>query len=484
MRIVLTTMVVALTACGTGEEPLDLTPTTPITPVSMRCAPGWVDEDRGGTLTCLPWSVRAQCDASSAQFPGEASCVRLGSACSGDRFPDVEGDVRYVLAGRPTGDGSSDRPFGSIAVALEGAAPGTVIAIGAGDYVGPIVVPAGVSLFGVCPEGTRIVASADEVAVTITGRNGLLRDLSIHGARTGVELVPGATARVEGVTVSEISDRGIDVGVGAALSASDVALRDFTGDSRENEPRQAAIYVNDGTVRLSRVAIERIVGTGFRIAGPEADVTIEDSTISETTHGCGVRVAEGSARLDRVVIEHVHIAGVTVSTRPGLVELHDVMISDVSAGWEYDWGFGVDARIAGTAVLERVTVERIGGIGLMSFLDGSIGGEDIVVRETVPRACGVDECLGMDFGVGAGIYQSEMSLRNFLIADAVLCGVQMAREASVDLVNGEIRNNLIGANVQQPDYDIDRLSAGVRYVGNGQNLDAADLPIPTRQLPP
>ena len=31
-------------------------------------------------------------------------------------------------------------------------------------------------------------------------------------------------------------------------------------------------------------------------AAPEADVTIEDSTISETTHGCGVRVAEGQHR--------------------------------------------------------------------------------------------------------------------------------------------------------------------------------------------
>lgn len=48
----------------------------------------------------------------------------------------------------------------------------------------------------------------------------------------------------------------------------------------------------------------------------------------------------------------------------------------------------------------------------------------------------------------------------------------------MDLSEGEIAFNGIGANVQTEGFDARRLSENVRYHDNGANLDASELLVP------
>ncbi len=59
-----------------------------------------------------------------------------------------------------------------------------------------------------------------------------------------------------------------------------------------------------------------------------------------------------------------------------------------------------------------------------------------------------------------------------------LVGVQVARDGAVDLADGVVTGNPVGVNVQEPSYDISRVMTRVRYVDNGTNLDASELPTP------
>jgi hypothetical protein len=64
-----------------------------------------------------------------------------------------------------------------------------------------------------------------------------------------------------------------------------------------------------------------------------------------------------------------------------------------------------------------------------------------------------------------------------------VCGVQVADGGALDLVRGVVRGHPIGANVQVPDYDFDRLTTEVAYVDNDRNIDATLLPLPSPDLP-
>ena len=56
--------------------------------------------------------------------------------------------------------------------------------------------------------------------------------------------------------------------------------------------------------------------------------------------------------------------------------------------------------------------------------------------------------------------------------------MQVAGDAALDLAEGEVRGNTIGACVQVDGYDVTRLQDRVLYEENGVNLDATTLPVP------
>ena len=80
--------------------------------------------------------------------------------------------------------------------------------------------------------------------------------------------------------------------------------------------------------------------------------------------------------------------------------------------------------------------------------------------------------------------QGRLEVERFRVTRAALVGVQVSRDGAMDLHDGEIAENPVGANVQVPDYDFSRLTDRVFYRDNGTNLDSSTLFVPEPTTPP
>ena len=79
--------------------------------------------------------------------------------------------------------------------------------------------------------------------------------------------------------------------------------------------------------------------------------------------------------------------------------------------------------------------------------------------------------------------RSRLTLERFSITRHALVGVQLATDAVLDLRDGEVAENPIGANVQVLDYPVDRLIDRVSYRNNGVNLQGERLELPPATPP-
>jgi len=104
-----------------------------------------------------------------------------------------------------------------------------------------------------------------------------------------------------------------------------------------------------------------------------------------------------------------------------------------------------------------------------------------VVEDTLERAC-VDMPDGCpNTGAGAGIVSvlsGDADVRRFVTRRNAICGVQIARDGTITLHDGEVYDNPIGANVQVDGFDFARLQDHVLFHDNGRNLDSSVLAVP------
>jgi hypothetical protein len=247
---------------------------------------------------------------------------------------------------------------------------------------------------------------------------------------TGALVFGGGRFALERVRVERAAAGPIFAGdPGTILELTDVAFRDVYGTA-EIDGFGRAIDVETGAhCNLSRVLVERATETALLFTGAGATGTLADLTVRDTLPGEGG--AEGRAL--QVQLEAI-----------------------VSV-----------ARFRSTRQREVALIAAGAGARMELF--------DVVIEETLPRAC----CPGFGAGIGAGSYlDAQLRIERFSIRDNALAGVQIARNGGMDLSQGEIRNNPVGANVQVPGYEFTRLSDRVSYRENGINLDAEELPVP------
>ncbi|MBI2893328.1 MAG: hypothetical protein HYY06_07225 [Deltaproteobacteria bacterium] len=97
---------------------------------------------------------------------------------------------------------------------------------------------------------------------------------------------------------------------------------------------------------------------------------------------------------------------------------------------------------------------------------------DLVVERTAQHSCAVDTCTRTGGGLGlASEDGATLGVRRFRSVDNALVGVLVATGSELDLHEGIVSGNRIGANVQIDDYDRRRLQGQVIYVESGENTD-------------
>jgi hypothetical protein len=134
---------------------------------------------------------------------------------------------------------------------------------------------------------------------------------------------------------------------------------------------------------------------------------------------------------------------------------------------------------ASQAQVSRASFSRNRRSGVFVAYGSTATLEDVVIEYTTLQQCFPDGCP--DGGGGNGItvvHDAAADVRRFRISRSALCGVQIAVRATLDLHDGEIAHNPIGANIQTEGFDSARLADGVRFVDNEADLDSSGLPLP------
>ncbi len=340
-----------------GSSPVKMTP----------CPDGWREVTEDEVTFCDPYPAGGplDCAADEAHFPGRPGCEKVGTACPAGDFPEGLPDgvpIVYVLQGaEPGGDGSFEAPYRAIGeVQLDGLDAGTIVAVGEGEYVGEIVVPAGLTLWGKCPGATVLTSTvpAGETAAVVSadGSNVVVKNLSIRSAPR-VGLVVERSTTVTGVVVDGVQDHGVLVEKGGTLTASRLVVRETLGTEGGNG---AGLSVRDGTATVTQAVFHRNQIIGVYVSGASGrlnayDVAISDSQPDERSGygGLGLEVWPGSAvEGSRWWLRGNRMVSLSLSTVTA--NLDDVVVLETHpSDADGQFGFGAEIIGASSVVLRR-----------------------------------------------------------------------------------------------------------------------------------
>jgi hypothetical protein len=356
----------------------------------------------------------------------------------------------------------------------------------------------------------------------------------------GVEAALGGRAALVRARIERCREQGVLVFDDAAATLEDVVISDIEPIAGPTNGMGILVAVAS-SLTGDRVRIQSANAGGIVAIDPGTTAVVRDLVVRDTVDiaggidasGFGIDLRDGATLdVERGVIDDNDVAGAS-SINGATLTLADVVVRDTAPRTENGFfGFGVSSQFGGTSVLRRVLLENNSTIGVIANdPESRVTAEDLTVRDqqtnaydgasgmglgversasaTITRALferthqaavqthtsGVaelshvtvleplrNECeacpLGR-FGVGFGVYvRGAITANRFRIADAPLCGVQVGPGGQADLTEGEISGAQIGACIHETEYDVGRVTDGVRYRDNEVNLETVDFPIP------
>jgi len=331
------------------------------------------------------------------------------------------------------------------------------------------------------PEGPGAPAASlvagDVVVASNAGRGLLVQDggaatmtraLLDDNEGTGVSVLsPDSTATLEDLVIQNTRrapadqyGRGLEVGDGAQVAVTRMLLE---------RNREVAALLHAGAPTLS-------------------DVTIRDTQIDGLqSTGRGLEIQGGAeAMVERLEITDARGTALLVTGEGTRATLVDLRLTDTEGAGPILplGGHALTVNAGATAQITRALLERNREATVAAFGDGTVLTlEDLVARHNLERSCAADRCMGFGGGIGVGTYMgAHVQAHRFSISDGALCGVQLGG-GLMDLLDGEIVRNPIGANVQTEGFDYARITEDVEFRDNDRNVDAMMLPLPEAVAP-
>lgn len=329
---------------------------------------------------------------------------------------------------------------------------------------------------------TAVVArdSGSSLRLTDVVIRDTLPDASGQGGK-GVWVAAGAHAEITRLRVSGSAHVGVTAHEGATLTLSDAVILDTQPQASPPAPGRGLVVQQGATAELFRIILARSHGVGLFVAGPTAGAEIQDVVVLDTlsfgTRGAGIAVGFGAvASGARVRVERSPELGIYVDGTGSRLEVRDLIVRDMGGRPDGHLGRALNVQRGGTAELERVLLERAREVGIFASGEASVWATDIVIQDTLARACVSSSCP--DVPAGFGVYAGDgASLRfeRFRFSRANLCGLHIGPAGLVDLLTGVVATNPIGVCLQVPGYDVERLTNEVAYVDNDTQLEAVDF---------
>jgi hypothetical protein len=380
--------------------------------------------------------------------------------------------------------------------------------------------------------------TAEAVLTDATIRDSLPADADGTYGR-GVEVLEGALVTLRRARLERNRADGVFV-VNGTVELEDVVVRDTMSQDRENDGR--GVSCGTGCVATGRrVFLDANGAAGWFAGGESSTITdfvvrgTQGRALGNTVSGAGLDVRDGTtASASRVIALENHMLGVTASGAGTSLTLEDAVVRDtrlrdgqygfglvgftgaslalsrvevadntaglwvkgpdttlsVTDAWFHDMrsapvtmrgGEGIVLIDGVVATLTRVAVERTMRAGLLVHGGSEAMLDRFRARDVMREACG-DACGG-GFGIGLlAQVGSTVRATGFELSGAPLCGVYLADGSSVDLIDGEIAGNDIGACVRVSDYDVARLTQRVRYRDNRVNVETVDFSVPEPEV--
>ncbi len=466
-------------------------PEPPAIPEIGPCVAGYlpIPDGRG----CIaPTEPRAPCDAGTARFGIDPTCVAIGDACTSDRFATTLPDgrpVRFVDAAASGGDGTRERPFTRIAEALVDAPPRVVIALAKGTYREDVELPAGVMLRGACAAETRIESetmatsglvrtaaagvSVEQVSISPGQRAGVsasgaaasmqLRAVVVDGAaNAGVFAVDGARVEARELLVTRtgagiaVAYAAVLVGPGAEAVLDHVSIvgSDSYGVAISDESRAtisdawiedtgvAAINLEAGShATATRVAALR--AHGFAIYVRNSELTMSQAIVAGLepnevglSYGGVVVFGESDVTLSRTFVTDNRGRGIAAAMGGHLRLTDTVLCGSSGAGGQRDEGLLVGS--GASVVAERVAIERFSHAGIIvDSAESSLELTDAHVSDLV-AATGTD--YGWGLATQAGAHATIRRARFERISSVGLAALQESTVDVTDLLVREVGN--------------------------------------------
>jgi len=366
---------------------------------------------------------------------------------------------------------------------------GLVIQIGASGALSRVLFDANRHL-GMAVSHSGTVVTASDIVVRDTAS---IRGDQLSGR--GVNLQTGASLTIERVAIERCRDTGFSVfGDDTTLTLSDLSVTDIAAVEATGIGGWG-LTLGGVTGTVQRVRIERAHATGLLVTGG-ADLVVEDVAVIDTapveadsSGGRGLNVQNGAhATFTRTLISGNHELGVFVDSPETETTFDALYVRDTQSradNLRYGGGFwiqlGAHAEVR-NAIFTGNRYAGVSSIGLPSVAEPDLTLEDVVVYQTLESECVEtgDGCPAVAGGVGIGSYGiGAVRATRFRVLGNALCGVQVAGDANLDLTDGEVSENAIGACIQVEDYDRSRLATDVIYRMNDMNIVSTTLPVPS-----
>ena len=320
-----------------------------------------------------------------------------------------------------------------------------------------------------------------------------------HAERDGTGGVGLQVSHGAGATVDRaVFDRNVMDGVHArdpdtTLGMANVLVRYTTGREHDGEfGRGIGVEAGAGVV-VSVASIDGNCSSGIGVVDTNTTLSFTDVVVRDTRgqildgkFGRGLEVFGGAhAEAVRSLFLRNREAGVVAGGAETTLVIADIVVGDTrSGGEEGQFGYGLLAQAGAHVYATRSLVQRNQEAGLVAADDGTeMVVEGITVEQTIEGECSEStDCPG--HGDGVFVYQgATLDLTSFLVSRNARCGATVYH-GELDLHDGLIADNTIGACVNAEDFDLDRLMDNVVYRDNERRLDPNfDMPVPDPAMP-
>lgn len=487
------------------------------------CGKGFASDGRGGCTATVP---STSCPDGRIAVPGDSACREV-SPCGTDAFgdPPTDAPILHVDAGYSGGgsDGTSAKPFVTLAAALDAAAPTapTTIAIAEGTYDGNLDVLKPVRLYGRCPAKVtirgksgdttpvlrlsakgaavhRVAVTGGAIGIDVAGADATIAETWVHGVDSfGVRVQRTSNATIRASLVERATTIGIDVfGSSARIEATLVrATRARADGAAGNGIEAGAVSASSpADVSISGSVVEQSAAAAILVTSSKA--TIEATLVRDnrpvTSNPLGGRGIVGQSSFDTQkssitvrgsVIERNRSEGLAFYGTDGVVE--DTVVRGSRPDGSVVYGaitvsYDLKTPLRSAVTVKRTLVDDNTGMGVLT-VGSTTAIEDSLVRGTHAIASKNLTGIGVRVEPDAPTKNAaDVTLRGSVIESSERVGASV-RAAVLRVERSAIRDSAVGgvegeATAGPCAIDL-RGSLVERTHGVGVNVKGVDLTI-------